>query len=107
LPAFERNTSQEFTMKIPVLAITLLATTGLSARADTLLLDAISTAPPNTADGVSRPRSGSAMDSVAAQFGEPESKREAVGEPPITRWIYPGYTVYFEGDRVIEVVVHR
>ena len=94
-------------MKIPVLAIALLATTGLSAHADTLLLDAISAAPPNTADGVPRPRNGSSMATVAAQYGEPETKREAVGEPPITRWVYPGYTVYFEGDRVIEVVVHR
>jgi len=107
LPAFERNTPQEFTMKIPVLAITLLATTGLSAHADTLLLEAISSAPPNATDGVPRPRSGASMGSVTTQFGEPESKREAIGEPPITRWIYPGYTVYFEGDRVIEVVVHR
>jgi len=94
-------------MKIPVLAIALLAATGLSAHADTLLLDAISAVPPNAADGVPRPRSGSSMTTVAAQYGEPESKREAVGDPPITRWIYPGYTVYFEGERVIEVVVHR
>ena len=70
-------------MKIPVLAIALLATTGLSAHADTLLLDAISAAPPNTADGVPRPRNGSSMATVAAQYGEPETKRQESCFPPL------------------------
>lgn len=94
-------------MKIPVLALALFAATSINAQADTLLLDAISAAPPNSDDGVARPRSGSSMTTVAAQFGEPDSKRDPIGEPPITRWVYPGYTVYFEHERVIEVVVHR
>jgi hypothetical protein len=47
------------------------------------------------------------MAQVSAQFGEPTSVKEAVGEPPITRWIYPGYTVYFEHQHVVNVVVHR
>jgi hypothetical protein len=76
-------------------------------HADTLLLDAITAAPPNSAEGVLRPRSGQSMDSVKSSFGEPTSMTEAVGEPPITRWIYPAYTVYFEHQHVIEVVVHR
>jgi hypothetical protein len=27
-----------------------------------------------------------------------------VGKPPITRWDYPGFSVFFEGDRVIDTV---
>lgn len=94
-------------MKTPLLAVALLAATSATATADTLLLDAISAAPPNSTEGVPRPGRGAAMADVAARFGEPESRKDAVGEPPITRWVYPGYTVYFERDRVIDVVVHR
>jgi hypothetical protein len=28
-----------------------------------------------------------------------------VGAPPITRWDYPNFSVFFEGDRVIHAVV--
>ena len=51
------------------------------------------------------PRRGEAMDSVERRFGTPESVRAPVGEPPITRWQYAGFTVVFEHDRVIHTVV--
>lgn len=76
-------------------------------QADVLLLDAIAAAPPNSSAGVLRPQSGQSMDSVRSSFGEPTSMMGAVGEPPITRWVYPAYTVYFEHRNVINVVVHR
>jgi hypothetical protein len=88
-----------------ILAGLLVGATG--AQADVLLLDAIESAPPNSAAGVMRPRNGESMTSVRAGYGEPSSIKEAIGDPPITRWLYPDYTVYFEYDRVIEVVVHR
>lgn len=94
-------------MKLPGLALAMIVVTSAPAHADTLLLDAIKTAPPNSSAGVARPRHGSTMAEVTAQFGEPASKKDAVGDPPITRWVYAGYTVYFEYDRVIDVVVHR
>jgi hypothetical protein len=47
------------------------------------------------------------MTNVKAKYGEPETVKDAVGEPPITRWVYPDYTVYFEHQNVVEVVVHR
>ena len=75
--------------------------------ADVLLLDAIQTAPPNSESGILRPRSGHSMTTVRDRFGEPKTIHGPVGEPPITRWIYPNFTAYFEYDRVIEVVVHR
>jgi hypothetical protein len=97
----------EFEMKGYALVLASLLVTGIPAQADVLLLDSIQSAPPNTASGVLRPRGGETMDSVRAGFGDPANIQDAVGEPPITRWIYPDYTVYFEFDRVIEVVVHR
>ena len=47
------------------------------------------------------------MEQVESKFGAPKKKMDAVGEPPITRWGYEGYTVYFEHDRVITTVLHR
>ncbi|HKJ77010.1 MAG TPA: phosphodiesterase [Gammaproteobacteria bacterium] len=53
------------------------------------------------------PGRGMAMKAVRARFGEPEEVRPAVGDPPITRWVYDGYTVYFEHRYVIHSVPHR
>lgn len=94
-------------MKRSALVLASLLFTSLPAQADVLLLDSIEAAPPNNASGILRPRGGESMDSVRSGFGDPSNVQAAIGEPPITRWIYPDYTVYFEFDRVIEVVVHR
>jgi hypothetical protein len=47
------------------------------------------------------------MDQVEAKFGAPVQKLDAVGEPPITRWLYDGYTVYFEHQLVLHTVMQR
>ncbi len=54
-----------------------------------------------------QPTRGMSEQSVAARFGEPVTKVAAVGDPPISRWEYPGFIVYFEYDRVIHAVVKR
>jgi hypothetical protein len=51
------------------------------------------------------PTRGMSMDQVATKFGAPVTKVPAVGKPPISRWEYPGFVVYFEADRVIHSVV--
>ncbi len=53
------------------------------------------------------PGNGMTMDQVAQRFGEPKEKVGAVGDPPISRWVYEGYTVFFEHDLVLHSVVHR
>ena len=53
------------------------------------------------------PTRGMAMEAVRARFGEPKEIRPPVGDPPITRWVYDGYTVYFEHRYVINSVRHR
>lgn len=78
-----------------------------SALADVLLIDVIAESPPNSPAGLPRPASGMSMDTVKQRFGEPVEVYSAVGEPPITRWGYGGYSVYFEHDRVITTVVHQ
>ncbi len=53
------------------------------------------------------PRNGLSMAQVERRFGEPLERRGPVGEPPITRWTYQDYSVYFEHDLVIESVLHN
>jgi outer membrane protein assembly factor BamE (lipoprotein component of BamABCDE complex) len=54
---------------------------------------------------VAAPGRGMTMDQVAAKFGAPATKVPAVGRPPITRWDYPGFVVYFEHNYVIHSVI--
>ncbi|MDX1498793.1 MAG: hypothetical protein R3176_02785 [Woeseiaceae bacterium] len=58
------------------------------------------------ADG-DRPTRGMTAARVEQTFGTPSSKVAPVGDPPISRWEYPGYVVYFEYDKVIHAVVKR
>ena len=51
------------------------------------------------------PKRGMTMNEVEKRFGAPREKIPPVGKPPITRWEYPGYTVYFEYHYVIDSVV--
>ena len=53
---------------------------------------------------VAKPKRGITMTQVEAKFGAPVTKHDAVGQPPITRWDYPGFSVFFEHDRVIDTV---
>ncbi len=70
--------------------------------ADTLLLDGIQI---DSQSAHERPSRGMTMTSVETQFGSPVTKYDAVGDPPISRWVYPGFVVFFEYDRVLHAVV--
>jgi hypothetical protein len=55
------------------------------------------------------PHRGTSMKAVEQQFGAPASRHAAVGgasgsQPPITRWDYPHFSVFFEKDKVIHSV---
>ena len=96
-------------MKTTMIASALLALSALpfSANADVLLIDAIAEATPNSAEGLPRPTRSMKMSAVKEKFGEPQQEHPTVGEPPITRWDYAGYSVFFEHDLVLTTVVHR
>jgi hypothetical protein len=53
---------------------------------------------------VERPRRGTTMQAVEQKFGPPAQRRAAIGQPPITRWDYANFSVFFEHDRVIHAV---
>ncbi|MET1253760.1 hypothetical protein [Aliikangiella maris] len=60
-----------------------------------------------SAYSVEKPKTGLSMQQVESKYGSPAHKLPAVGDPPITRWQYSSFTVYFEHDRVIHAVAHR
>jgi len=51
------------------------------------------------------PTRGMNMSKVLNELGEPTTRHPAIGKPPITRWVYPDRTVFFEYSHVIHVVV--
>lgn len=53
------------------------------------------------------PGRGMTMEMVQNRFGEAIEKYSAVGEPPITKWKYNNFTVYFESEFVIHSVVNN
>ena len=73
-----------------------------TAGADTLEMSGASAA---MNDG--RPTRGMTQTSVESKYGSPSSVRAPVGEPPITRWEYTDFVVFFEHDKVIHAVLKR
>ena len=69
---------------------------------DVLLIDSIQSVP-----ATQTPRKGMNMASVRQQYGDPLSEGSTIGDPPIARWEYQGFSVYFEHDLVLHSVVHR
>ena len=78
-----------------------------TVQGEVLLLDAINNTPMNGSEGIARPSRGHSMKRVREQFGEPTTVYPWVGDPPITRWAYDGFTVYFEEQHVINSVIKR
>lgn len=84
----------------------LLALPGM-LHADVLLIERVA-----ARQDVVLPKRGSLMSQVEAQFGAPQRKHAPVGgglpqHPPITRWDYAEFSVYFEHDHVVNAVVNR
>lgn len=60
---------------------------------------------PAASDGFrTLPARGADMNEVERVMGAPQQMLPPIGEPPITRWVYDDYTVYFEFDRMIHAV---
>ena len=69
--------------------------------------ETLSTATGNPAAVGDQPNRGSTMSTVESRYGAPTNRHAAVGNPPITRWDYPQFSVYFENDRVLHAVLVR
>lgn len=91
------------TRTVLTLVITLVAMMAASfAVADVLLIEEV-----RQAENMSVPENGTSMAEVESRFGAPASKSGPVGDPPITRWVYDSWSVYFEYDKVLFTVLHK
>src|SRR5262245_27818458 len=86
-----------------LLGTLLLAATG--ARADTLLIERVEAEPELPVRGLS-------MGDIEARYGEPEQRMDPRGGqkiqwPVINRWVYPSFIVFFEENKVIDVVARK
>ena len=79
----------------------LLLVAAAAASADVLLIDEV-----RQVDKMSLPDNGLSKSDVEAKYGAPQQKRGAVGDPPISRWDYDSFSVYFEYDIVLSTVLH-
>jgi hypothetical protein len=89
---------------------TLLAAIGLAcglAGAQSFAQNLQMVEPPAAQARVGLPARGTGMAQVEAQFGVPTQRYAAVGQPPITRWVYPTFVVYFEYQHVVHAVALR
>ncbi|WP_428312188.1 phosphodiesterase [Hydrocarboniphaga sp.] len=88
-----------------LLAAALFAASLPCAHADVLAL------PPDAgaASDTVLPAKGSSMAAVSREFGAPRVRHPAVGgdspkHPPITRWDYETFSVFFENQHVVDAV---
>ena len=54
-----------------------------------------------------RPVTGMSQEQVRTEFGNPINWTNPVGEPPISKWTYADFVVYFEYDHVIHSVLRH
>jgi len=90
-----------------IVAGTLLISATSFLHADVISIAEPSYSTPNSAEGVIRPINGITMSAVEQKFGVAEHKSDTIGEPPITVWTYPDFSVFFEHNIVIHSVVTR
>lgn len=88
----------------PLITLALAALGALAPAAHAELLIVDGQVKVRSVDGPT-PARGMSMRAVEERFGVPQNRAAAVGQPPITRWDYPGFSVYFENDRVLHTVV--
>lgn len=97
-------------MKVLTLSLALAAGALLHtpAQAETLLVDRAQS------ETRSLPGRGQNMRQVESRFGAPQRKHAAISgpnnrrsNPPITRWDYAGFSVYFEYSHVVDAVAKR
>jgi len=73
-----------------------------ATHADVLLIDEV-----RQAERMDLPQNGKSKAAIEAEFGSPDQKLPAVGDPPISSWKYNKYSVYFEYDLVLFTVLHK
>ena len=82
--------------------IVLAASLGLGMAGPFIMTTAVSAE--TIAQFATGPGRGMSMEQVETRYGEPSRRYASVGDPPITRWEYADFVVYFEYHYVIHSV---
>ena len=85
-----------------VIAAAALLTFADRLQADVLLIEEV-----RQAEKMTLPTNGMDKDQVRNRFGAPAQRHSPVGDPPITRWDYEQWSVYFEYDLVLFTVLKK
>jgi len=73
-----------------------------TAVADVLLIEEV-----RQAESMQLPDNGMKKSEVRSSYGDPAKIHNPVGDPPITRWDYQNWSVYFEYDLVLFTVLKK
>ncbi len=84
-----------------IVFIAILLLVSVAASADVLIIDEV-----RQVARMDLPENGQTMTSIESIYGTPGQRHQAVGDPPITRWDYQNYSVYFEYELVLFSVLH-
>ena len=74
----------------------------MPVSADTLLIEKVEAAQMRDLPG-----NGLSQSEIRERWGQPLDRVPPVGNPPIARWTYEDFIVYFERDRVISTVLRH
>ncbi|WPC03654.1 phosphodiesterase [Pseudomonas sp. MBLB4123] len=88
---------------MPHLAILLALLLPLTSNAETLQIPIGQ----QGATDLALPQRGDSQRAVLERFGLADEEHAPVGQPPISRWDYREFSVYFEYDHVINSVRHH
>jgi hypothetical protein len=107
MPLKESAMNTRLLVSIGVLVSAVTAFHTAPAKADTLLVDRV-----KEERSMNAPRRGLTMAQVERMYGAPADRMPTAGgdaplHPPIHRWVYPNYIVYFERNHVINSVAQR
>jgi len=91
-------------LSISIVSAIACALVGVALWSTPAVGDQLQMVPAPAKSAADRPIRGATMEQVEAKYGAPTRKVAAVGKPPIERWEYPGYTVYFEYRKVVHSV---
>lgn len=84
-----------------IVFVTFLLLTSGAVFADVLIIDEV-----RQVAKMDLPENGQTKAIIETKFGAPEQRHSAVGDPPISRWDYGNYSVYFEYELVLFSVLH-
>ncbi|RLA05577.1 MAG: hypothetical protein DRQ47_00795 [Gammaproteobacteria bacterium] len=93
------------TFRLTISFILLISCYATNSQAEVISIADPNYQTPNSPAGILRPVNGMSMSRVEQQFGQPDDIVPPIGDPPITRWIYGDFSVFFEYSTVIQSVV--